>query len=77
MARSPGQGFACCNVHKGANFAPKLGVFVGCYHKPLDVPTQHLIQRNVAELHTKVEAIFNDPPPAADRIYNSGEAAML
>ena len=53
LARAP-WGFSCCSVHQGANFAPRLGQFVGCHHQPMDDLALSLMSASTATPETSL-----------------------
>jgi len=54
-----------CSLANGANFAPKLGLFVGCFHHSLSNIAQQHMQHAAAQLKTHLRAAVLAPPSPA------------
>jgi hypothetical protein len=66
-----------CSLANGANFAPKLGLFVGCFHHSLSSIAQQHMQHAAAQLKNQLRAAVLAPPSPSLSTFSSAIASTI
>jgi hypothetical protein len=63
---------ACCSLWRGANFAPKLGLFVGCHQVDQAISAKEFIYEETFKLRARLaHYVQQDPRPSFMQLQNS------